>query len=141
MDVNDETLSALGAVAETAKERSGDHPGFNCVLMFIERDELLEFMPSYPGSILQESSEFMKDYFAYLKSNDLTIKFIGKVLSVAAERGPSDAKELARRIINQMEMDNATRWSCRRPTMYVVGRGNGVAIALAIDDRFWTDAW
>src|SRR5262245_6694787 len=110
MDDNDNKWSAIGSVAKTAKERSGGHAGFNCVLMFMECDNLLELIPSYPGSILQEPAEFVKSYFAYLKSNDLTITFIKKVLLTAIDQDAADVKELAERIFHQMEADDENLW-------------------------------
>lgn len=141
MDTSDNKLSAMATVAEIAKERSGGHRGFDCVLMFAKCDDLLEFIPSYPGSILQEPDEFVKHYFAYLKSNDLTKTFIKKVLLTAIDQGPADVRGLAGRIFQQMEADDANSGTVRRPTMYVVGADNGVAVALAIDHRFWTEEW
>jgi hypothetical protein len=71
----------------------------------------------------------------------LILFFIKKLLSISITDGDADSKYLAGKILKQMEEDEVMSWIARRPTLYVVNADNGVAVALGIDDRFWTDEW
>jgi hypothetical protein len=140
-DYEDETSAGLRAAAEEAKQRYGDLIGFDTVLFYVNSYDIFELVPDFPGTILQDIVALTTDYFNYITSNQIQLPFITKLLTIAASNGPGESQALANRILRQMELDENGRRRIRRPIYIVLPVIRGFAIAVIIDDRFWTDEW
>lgn len=58
-----------------------------------------------------------------------------------SRRLSGDVGILATRIFEQISDDLKTKPEYWKPVMYVAGTETGFAVAVTIDDRFWTDEW
>lgn len=73
--------------------------------------------------------------------NDWLPKLADLLLRDIAQNSDHPSQEIASRIVQQMDVDVATQDTYRKPLSYLSVSETGIAIAIAIDDRFWTAEW
>jgi hypothetical protein len=130
---------ALGAVARAAHERVGDKSGFDCVLCFLRYDQLVEMTDDYPGSIFATSDEHRRITSEYLADESVRERLISRVLEIGHSREGAPGA-LATRIMQRMALTLESPPQVR-PLLYVIPTKEGIAVAVAIHDEFWTDEW
>ena len=133
--------AAAEAVMRYADERNGHHPGCYVLSGFIPTERLLAFARDFEPDAALRGKPLSEAVGQHLQaSGGMVLVAEGLVGFIAADSQHPD-RPMAARILDQVRSDAATRETYRRPVHYVAAHEEGLAIAVAIDDRFWTEDW
>ena len=132
-------------VTEYLYERRRQYEGCEVIAGFITLDALGEVLQEadpqcgLPGQLT--GKPLSAAYAKYFQDNNLTIILTIRLLWLATQAGHNKSRQVATRILNQIQLDQASNATVREPVIYVEGNEEGWAVAICIDDRFWTDEW
>jgi hypothetical protein len=130
-------FEALSGIGRAAHQRCGQHPGFDCVLCFVRYRELVRLFPDYHGTLFATAEEHQALSADFLKQGVNRQRLISVLLDMSAtQEGPDGLAARVRTRVRDSLPTNPVR-----PQFYAAPTEEGVAVALAIYDKFWTDEW
>lgn len=136
--MSDDSQGSMGLLREMARlvrDRVGDKPGFDCILSVIPYETLVELHADYGGSVFLTAEEHSRQVIDYLRESEAREALTKTVLdtSLSSDHGPS--RLLAERILRRTADNSA------RPLFYAAPSNEGLIVALAVHDDFWTPDW
>lgn len=137
---SDGQMDALAAVAQMAHERAGHFPGFDCILAFIPYEVLMTQESSYDLSLFLTPEEQSARVAKHFSSHEARFDLILSVLKQAIESKDEPSITLASKIVARMQSGGPNA-PVARPLLYLLRAPEGIAVALAIHDEFWTGKW
>ena len=87
------------------------------------------------------SKELCDDVIQFIDDNDLAVELSVAVLRENLQHTDCNIREIARRILDQMKNDWEASEGLRFPMQYKLASDEVLAVAVAIDSRFWSDQW
>lgn len=151
---------ALRAVAGAARSRNAEAEGFDCVLAFLPYDAMVRMFDGYPATLFSTPEEHAAAFSSFTGDPEGRFRLIVAVLEEAIDAedeasagvggalAPDEAdvrtlaaSSLARRIWDRMDATLTATGVVSRPLLYGVAAAGGFAVAVAVYDEFWTDAW
>jgi len=133
---------AAEKIAKYAYERNQHNKGCKTLSGFLPHEVLQEFLQDrYAPPSHLTGKALSADYGRFLQENDLFRYLVKGLLENISCQDNHGSQDMASRILKQIESDQAAGPNFRKPLHYVSGTEEGLVIAIAIDDRFWTDEW
>ena len=139
----DSHTAACDAVARHAIERNKQFPGYKVLTGFIPHQAFCDAYPGYDNQKPIDGRELTRDMVEFLQETDDVTSLVAGLLNFLANDSAHESHGIADKILNQIKSDLASseNGEYRKPVHYVAGADEGIALALVIDDRFWTDEW
>ncbi|WP_405962402.1 hypothetical protein OG713_03740 [Streptomyces sp. NBC_00723] len=132
-------LAAISGVAEMAAKRFGDRPGFDCLLAFIGWEALGEVDPEYMGSVFLTPEEKRDRFTETYRTPKARLRLISALLVHSLQLPDEQSVDLAGRIKDRMSESDPE--DPIKPLLYMGLNDDGLAVALAVYDEFWTGKW
>lgn len=131
---------AAAEVMRYAYARNAAHPGCYVLSGFVPHGELLSLvdltnMEGLTGKALGIAIA------KFLHEHDRLRVLVDQLLRHIAGDPTHGDQIMAARILEQIEADQVVGTYYRKPCTYVTAHESGLAVAIAIDDRFWTAEW
>ena len=135
-------VAACNDVVRHAVERNQQHPGLYVISGFMPHWTLQDNFPAFENSHGHTGRELSKSLAVHLQESGDVLNVVAELLKSIAGDSKHDDQEMAQRILQQIREDmSKNQDDFRKPVHYMGGNEEGLAIAVAIDDRFWTDEW
>lgn len=133
-----ERHAAMRVVRDAVARRVGDRPGFDCLLGFLTFEQLAKADPGFCWSIFLDLGEHLRRFAGRYTSADSKRPVTLFLLRRGIESPDRDAIGLASRILERIEVSRPGGRSSRWPLTLLEANQDGVAVAIAVHDGFWT---
>jgi hypothetical protein len=140
-DDDDFELNSINELILAARDRMGQFRGFDCVASFVHNDVLVETFPDCYEALFVSGATLAAEIVSALQRSGRVGDLARIVLEGAANSDNLAAKTLATKIINKIDSEQHRGPPFRKPVYYVTKTERGLAVVIAIDDRFWNDEW
>ncbi len=135
--------AACEEVARYAIERNKEFSGYKVLTGFMSNETLLAAFSDVKADGTLSGRQQARAIVEYLEESEKVTMIIAELLRFISADPSQEAYDTATRILSQIraDLDASDGRAYRKPVHYVAAADEGLAVAIVIDDRFWTEEW